>query len=58
MSGPREAFRKRYFSHTKNAGAILQWLAGLRPATLACMHGSAWRRDGAALLGELGPVLG
>jgi hypothetical protein len=41
--GPSEAFRKQmgYFSHTKNASAILQRLAGRRPATLACMHGSA-----------------
>jgi flavorubredoxin len=56
--GPSEAFRKRmdYFSHTKNAAAILQRLAGLRPGTLACMHGSAWRGDGAALLGELARV--
>src|SRR2546429_7035348 len=27
------------------------------PATLACMHGSAWRGDGAALLGALAGAL-
>jgi flavorubredoxin len=41
-----------------SAAAILQRLAGLRPGTLACMHGSAWRGDGAALLGELARVFG
>jgi hypothetical protein len=28
-------------------------LAGSAPQVLACMHGSAWRGDGAALLREL-----
>nr|WP_274389382.1 IS110 family transposase [Paraburkholderia tagetis] len=39
-----------YFSHTKNARSMLERLASLQPKTLACMHGSAWRGDGAALL--------
>jgi flavorubredoxin len=52
--GPSEAFRQKmdYFSHTKNARAMLERLAA-NPATLACMHGSAWRGDGAALLRAL-----
>lgn len=50
--GPSEAFRSTmdYFSHTKHARAMLEKLASTKPTTLACMHGSAWRGDGAALL--------
>lgn len=53
--GPSEQFRREldYFSHTGNADALLERLAALQPATLACMHGSAWTGDGAALLREL-----
>jgi hypothetical protein len=29
----------------------------LKPATLACMHGSAWHGDGAALLRALAETL-
>jgi hypothetical protein len=47
-----------YFSYTKHAGALLQKLADTRPTTLACMHGSAWRGDGAALLRALSAELG
>nr|MDQ5838819.1 MBL fold metallo-hydrolase [Acidobacteriota bacterium] len=49
---PSEAFRRGldYFSHSRDARSHLERLAALRPATLACMHGSAWRGDGAALL--------
>lgn len=52
---PSEAFRRKmdYFSHTRNARAMLERLAALQPTTLACMHGSAWRGDGAALLRAL-----
>jgi flavorubredoxin len=52
---PSEAFRRQmdYFSHTKNAGEIIERLASAAPTTLACMHGSAWRGDGAALLRAL-----
>jgi hypothetical protein len=39
-----------YFSHTKNARALLEVLASTNPTTLACMHGSAWRGDGAKLI--------
>jgi flavorubredoxin len=57
--GPSEEFRQRmdYFSHTKNAGDMLERLAGTKPTTLACMHGSAWRGDGAALLRDLAKAL-
>jgi flavorubredoxin len=57
--GPSEAFRHAmdYFSHTKNARALLERLACTRPTTLACMHGSAWRGDGAALLRALADEL-
>lgn len=53
--GPSEAFRSQmdYFSHTKNADEMLERLAATEPATLACMHGSAWRGDGAGLLRAL-----
>ena len=58
--GPSEAFRQEmdYFSHTRNAAALLEKLAAEEPTTLACMHGSAWKGDGAALLRELGRRLG
>ena len=57
--GPSEAFRHQmdYFSHTKNAGVLLEKLASSSPTTLACMHGSAWRGDGARLLRALADVL-
>jgi hypothetical protein len=38
------------FSPTKNARILLERLASTHPTTLACMHGSPWRGDGAALL--------
>ncbi|HZQ61452.1 MAG TPA: MBL fold metallo-hydrolase [Casimicrobiaceae bacterium] len=57
--GPSEAFRAPmdYFSHAPNSGEMLERLAGQRPTTLACMHGSAWRGDGAALLRALADKL-
>lgn len=53
--GPSEAFRHKldYYSHTKNGRAMLERLATAEPTTLACMHGSAWHGDGAALLRQL-----
>jgi len=53
--GPSEAFRAPmdYYSHAPDTTAILERLARERPATLACMHGSAWRGDGAGLLRAL-----
>jgi flavorubredoxin len=57
--GPSEAFRHEmdYFSHTKNARPMLERLAATNPTTLACMHGSAWRGDGAKLLRALADAL-
>lgn len=57
--GPSEAFRHSmdYFSHTKYARDMLEKLASASPATLACMHGSAWRGDGAKLLRTLADEL-
>jgi flavorubredoxin len=57
--GPSEGFRKQmdYFSHTKNARSMLERLASTNPTTLACMHGSAWRGDGAKLLRDLADAL-
>ncbi len=56
---PSEVFRRQmdYYSHTKNAKGMIERLASTRPETLACMHGSAWRGNGAALLGALGASL-
>jgi flavorubredoxin len=57
--GPSEAFRGQldYFSHTKNTTALMERLAAENPGTLACMHGSSWSGDGAALLRTLGTTL-
>jgi flavorubredoxin len=58
--GPSEAFRSEmdYFSHTRHARRMLERLASDSPQTLACMHGSAWRGDGAQLLRALADALG
>lgn len=57
--GPSEAFRHKmdYFSHTKDARVMIERLAATNPATLACMHGSAWRGDGAGVLRALADAL-
>ncbi|MCY1059363.1 MBL fold metallo-hydrolase [Nannocystis sp. SCPEA4] len=57
--GPSEAFRLQmdYFAHARQQGAILERLAGTQPTTLACMHGSAWRGDGGALIRALAASL-
>ncbi|MCG6941502.1 MAG: hypothetical protein LJE69_09655 [Thiohalocapsa sp.] len=57
--GPSEAFRRGmdYFSHTTRARQMVERLATTNPATLACMHGSAWRGDGAGLLRALADAL-
>ena len=56
--GPSEQFRKPmdYFAHAPQTRAILERLAAERPTTLACMHGSAWRGNGAVLLKSLADV--
>jgi hypothetical protein len=46
-----------YYAHAPDTTAILERLAAQRPTTLACMHGSAWRGDGAKLLRELSMAL-
>jgi flavorubredoxin len=53
--GPSEAFRQPmdYYAHGPDTHAGLMRLAGEAPTTLACMHGSAWRGDGARLLRHL-----
>jgi flavorubredoxin len=57
--GPSEAFRQQmdYFSHTRFVRPMLERLAGAAPTTLASMHGSAWRGDGAKLLRALADEL-
>lgn len=56
---PSEALRAGldYFSHAKDAPAMIERLAEANPTTLACMHGAAWRGDGARLLRALGARL-
>ena len=58
--GPSEALRASldYYAHTPNTRALLERLAKETPTTLACMHGSAWSGDGAALLLALADRLG
>jgi len=50
-----EAMRKSldYYAHTPNGEALFDKLSECQPALLACMHGSAYRGDGAALLRAL-----
>jgi flavorubredoxin len=53
--GSSEEFRAPmdYYAHAPDTTRILERLARERPTTLACMHGSAFRGDGAALLRAL-----
>jgi flavorubredoxin len=46
-----------YYAHALSTAAVLERLAKLQPAMLACQHGSAYRGDGAALLRELSATL-
>jgi flavorubredoxin len=57
--GPSEALRAEHdhYSHSLLMPTHIARLAALRPETLACMHGSAWAGDGAALLRRLGVAL-
>jgi flavorubredoxin len=57
--GPSEAFRRQmdYYAHAPQTAALLDGLAKQEPRTLACMHGSAWRGDGASLLRNLSEAL-
>jgi flavorubredoxin len=58
--GPSEAFRSPmdYYAHAPHTGSVLEKLAREKPQVLACMHGSAWRGDGAGLLRSLAKSLG
>mgnify|MGYP001070897208 CR=1 FL=1 len=57
--GPSEAFRAPvdYYAHAPQTAAVLERLAREQPQVLACMHGSAFRGDGALLLRELAKSL-
>ena len=57
--GPSEAFRKPldYFAHAPQTREVLESLAKHEPMTMACMHGSAWRGNGAQLLRALRDAL-
>ena len=46
-----------YYAHAPQTAQILERLAREQPTTLACMHGSAWRGDGATLLRGLAASL-
>ena len=57
--GPSEAFRGAmdYFAHGREQDALIEKLATLQPQVLACMHGSAFSGDGAAMLRRLAASL-
>jgi flavorubredoxin len=57
--GPSEESRAEldYYAHAPATRPTLERLAALQPGTLACMHGSAWRGDGAALLRALADAI-
>jgi flavorubredoxin len=52
---PSEAFRGEmdYWAHGRDTRPLLEKIAATNPKTLACMHGSAWEGDGAAMLRAL-----
>lgn len=57
--GPSEALRAKlpYFALGPNTTAVIDRLAATEPTLLTCMHGSAWRGDGGALLRRLARTL-
>jgi flavorubredoxin len=57
---PSEQMRSAldYFSQTRRVTELMEKLALTSPQVLACMHGSAWQGDGAALLRQLAGRLG
>jgi flavorubredoxin len=57
--GPSEAMRKKmeYYANTKTAAGMLERFAALEPTTLACMHGAAYRGNGASVLRALASAL-
>jgi len=46
-----------YYAPSRDQGALLAKLARTEPRLLACMHGTSYRGDGAALLGKLARAL-
>ncbi len=58
--GQSEAVRSPmdYYAHAPHTAAVLERHVREQPQVLACMHGSAWRGDGAALLRGLAQALG
>jgi hypothetical protein len=46
-----------YFAHAPDTQEALERIARDEPSTLACMHGSAWRGNGAELLRALAAEL-
>jgi flavorubredoxin len=57
--GPSEALRSKlpYFALGPNTTSVIERLAATEPRLLTCMHGSAWRGDGGALLRTLARTL-
>ena len=57
--GPSVAFSHAmdYWAHGPGTRPALERFAGLAPETLCCMHGSAYRGDGAAVLRALADAL-
>jgi flavorubredoxin len=57
--GPSEAMRAamEYYSNARAAGAAIERLAASEPTLLACMHGAAYRGDGASALRALAKAL-
>jgi flavorubredoxin len=56
---PSEAFRAQmdYFSYSRRTPELIEKVAATSPRLLACMHGAAWRGDGASALRALGAAL-
>jgi flavorubredoxin len=55
---PSEAMRREFpYAPIRDPRAVVDRLARLEPRLLACMHGSSFRGDGAALLRRLGDAL-
>jgi flavorubredoxin len=57
--GPSEIMRGAmdYYANGRNTGPVLEQLAALQPKLVACMHGAAYRGDGAALIRALKSAL-
>ena len=56
--GPSEALRVKFgYAKVTDVRRQIERLAATNPTTLACMHGSAFRGDGAAVLRTLAKLL-